>query len=121
MRAPIRTPMSASSTPEFSFEQAMERLEEIVGSMESDRMPLDEMVSSYEEGMKLLQRCRQRIENARYRIESISLKVDGKAELAAFEPGKDEPAAEDKSKTAARRRPAARPETEDVGNEIRLF
>jgi exodeoxyribonuclease VII small subunit len=113
--------MSAASTPELSFEQAMERLEEIVGSMESDRMPLDEMVTSYEEGMKLLQRCRQRIENARQRIESISLKADGRAELAPFEPGKDEPAAEDKSKTAARRRPAARPETEDVGDEIRLF
>jgi hypothetical protein len=84
-------------------------------------MPLDEMVTSYEEGMKLLQRCRQRIENARQRIESISLKADGRAELAPFEPGKDEPAAEDKSKTAARRRPAARPETEDVGDEIRLF
>lgn len=113
--------MSATSTPDLSFEQAMERLEEIVGSMESDRMPLDEMVTAYEEGMKLLQRCRQRIENARYRIESISLKTDGRVELEPFEPGKDEPAAEEKSKTAARRRPAARPETEDADDEIRLF
>ena len=63
------------------------------------------------------------IESARQRIESISLKADGKAELAAFEPGRDEPAApaEDKSRPAVRRRPASRPETEDGGDEIRLF
>lgn len=115
--------MSNAPSPELSFEQAMDRLEEIVGSMESDRMPLDEMVTAYEEGMALLQRCRQRIESARQRIESISLRADGKAELAAFEPGKDEPAApaEDKSRPAVRRRPASRPETEDGGDEIRLF
>lgn len=115
--------MSNAPSPELSFEQAMDRLEEIVGSMESDRMPLDEMVTAYEEGMALLQRCRQRIESARQRIESISLKADGKAELTAFEPGRDEPAApaEDKSRTAVRRRTAPRPETEDDGDEIRLF
>lgn len=115
--------MSNAPSPEISFEQAMDRLEEIVGSMESDRMPLDEMVTAYEEGMMLLQCCRQRIETARQRIESITLKADGKAELAAFEPGRDEPAAaEDKSRTAAvRRRPAPRPESEDGGDEIRLF
>lgn len=114
--------MSSAPSPEISFEQAMDRLEEIVGSMESDRMPLDEMVTAYEEGMVLLQRCRQRIESARQRIESISLRADGKADLAAFEPGKDEPAAaEDKSRTSVRRRPAPRPETEDDGDEIRLF
>ena len=117
--------MSAVPPPDISFEQAMERLEEIVSSMESDRMPLDEMVGSYEEGMTLLQVCRQRIETARQRIELIHLKADGKAELAAFEPGKDD-SAENKprpSAPAARRRPAApsRPESSGGGDEIRLF
>ena len=110
--------------PDISFEQAMDRLEEIVSSMESDRMPLDEMVGSYEEGMSLLHVCRQRIETARQRIELINMKGDGKAELAAFEPGKDD-SAEDKprpSAPAARRRPApARPESSGGSDEIRLF
>jgi exodeoxyribonuclease VII small subunit len=85
------THFSHMSTPqkyETSFEQAMERLEEIVSAMESDRMPLDEMVSSYEEGMKLLQVCRQRIDNARQRIETISLNPEGKAEITPFDAGK---------------------------------
>jgi exodeoxyribonuclease VII small subunit len=119
--------MSAAPPPDISFEQAMERLEEIVGSMESDRMPLDEMVGSYEEGMKLLQVCRQRIEQARQRIEVINIKADGKAETASFDPGKED-FSEDKpraSAPAARRRPAPapapKPEANGEDDEIRLF
>lgn len=114
--------MSAAPNHETSFEQAMERLEEIVSAMESDRMPLDEMVGSYEEGMKLLQVCRQRIENARQRIETISLGADGKAELSAFDPSKAAEPADDKAKAPARRRPApAKAEAEEPSDDIRLF
>lgn len=112
--------MSTAAKHETSFEQAMERLEEIVSAMESDRMPLDEMVGSYEEGMKLLQICRQRIENARQRIETISLGADGKAELTAFDPAKTAEPAE--AKAPARRRPAAaKTDAEETSDDIRLF
>ncbi len=119
--------MSAATPPDISFEQAMERLEEIVSTMESDRMPLDEMVGSYEEGMRLLQVCRQRIEQARQRIEIINIKADGKAETTTFDPSKED-TSEDKpraSAPAARRRPAPAPAPKpDAGgedDEIRLF
>ena len=46
--------MSQSSNPDPSFEEAMERLDEIVESMEGERLDLDEMVGRYEEGVKLL-------------------------------------------------------------------
>ncbi len=123
MRAPIPATMSAANPPETTFEQAMERLDEIVAAMESDRMPLDEMVDSYEEGMKLLQQCRQQIKTTRQRIESISLKADGKAELTNFDPDQVE-AAEDKLRFAAptRRRPTpTKPESSEADDEIRLF
>lgn len=114
--------MSTPTNHETSFEQAMERLEEIVSAMESDRMPLDEMVTSYEEGMTLLQICRQRIEHARQRIETIGLTADGKAELTAFDPAKAAEPAEDKTKTPARRRPApAKTDAEEISDDIRLF
>ncbi len=115
--------MSASKPTDLSFEQAMERLEEIVAAMESERMPLDQMVSAYEEGTRLLQNCRQRIDNARQRIESISLKADSRAELTAFEPGSDEPSEEKmRSSPPPRRRPTpTKPESADGGDEIRLF
>lgn len=101
----------------------MDRLEEIVSAMESDRMPLDEMVTSYEEGMKLLQLCRHRIDAARQRIETISLGAEGKAELVTFDPARvAETPVEEKSKTAPiTRRRSAKPDAEDASDDIRLF
>jgi len=115
--------MNSSTPTETSFEQAMDRLEEIVAAMESDRMPLDEMVTSYEEGMKLLQLCRRRIDTARQRIETISLGADGKAELAAFDPTRAaETSVENTAKPAATtRRRTAKPDAEDASDDIRLF
>jgi exodeoxyribonuclease VII small subunit len=114
------------------FEQAMERLEEIVSSMESDRMPLEDMVSSYEEGMTLIQHCRQRVDQARQRIEAIQLRSDGKAELVEFTSSTAEamaakaapvpPAAEAESKTRRRTVPAAKPAAAAAEeDEIQLF
>jgi exodeoxyribonuclease VII small subunit len=115
--------MTSPTSTETSFEQAMDRLEEIVSAMESDRMPLDEMVTSYEEGMKLLQVCRHRIDAARQRVETISLGSDGKAELAAFDPARAaETSVDEKAKTAATaRRRTAKPDAEDASDDIRLF
>lgn len=119
MRAPKTSPMSAPKHPEITFEQAMERLDEIVSAMESDRMPLDEMVSSYEEGTQLLQLCTQRIDKARQRIEVISLKAGGEAELTPFDPAKAAESPESPTRTPSRRRP---PSTEaGSSDDIRLF
>lgn len=110
---------------EPSFELAMDRLEEIVSQMEGDRMPLDEMVSSYEEGMSLLKVCRQRIDSARRRIEIITADAEGKPALAAFDPASAvalEPA-EEKPRAAApapvRKKKLVEPE--DDSDDIRLF
>ncbi len=112
---PMPTP--PPSTEEPTFEQAMERLDEIVSVMEGDRMPLDEMVACYEEGMRLLKACRQRIDSAKRRVELISAEAEGKTTLTAFEPGAE--AAEEPPKAAATRR-RAKPEAED-SEDIRLF
>jgi exodeoxyribonuclease VII small subunit len=117
--------MSQSSNPDPSFEEAMERLDEIVESMEGERLDLDEMVGRYEEGVKLLTLCRQRIEHARMRVERINTLLDGsgKATLADFEvtaEGNEEGAAPVAGKAGVRRgtKASAAVEGED---EIRLF
>ncbi len=114
--------MSAPENPDISFEQAMERLDEIVSALEGDRMPLGDLISSYEEGMQLLKTCRQHIETARRRVDSITLKADGRAELTPFEAGRED-SQEDKTRGPARRRPtsAAKPDAEAADGEIRLF
>lgn len=64
-------PASPSSAPEPSFEEAMERLEEIVSAWRVSVCRW-EMVQSYAEGAQLLKVCRQRIEVARQRVELIT-------------------------------------------------
>ncbi len=120
--------MSSPSQPnnEPSFEDAMQRLDEIVAGMEDSQLSLEEMISSYEEGVRLLKLCRHRIDGARRRVELISGDLEGgKATLTPFEEGATgEETADHAEKTrpasgANRRRKA--PEAEPDAGEIRLF
>ncbi|MFO1483209.1 MAG: exodeoxyribonuclease VII small subunit [Verrucomicrobiaceae bacterium] len=111
---------SPSQSDDLPFEDAMHRLDEIVAGMEDSQPSLEEMISSYEEGVRLLKLCRQRLDGARRRVELISGDLEGgKAALAPFESAADEAVAEDaeKNRTPSRRRKA----TDAEGGEIRLF
>ena len=57
-----------------SFEESIERLEDLVQKMEEESLPLETLLSSYEEGHELLQNCQALIDNARERIEVIQIK-----------------------------------------------
>ena len=72
--------------PEPSFEGAMDRLEEIVEQMESGKMMLEELIGRYEEGMKLVKVCQERLASAEQRIEIITRNHAGKAVVKNFEP-----------------------------------
>jgi exodeoxyribonuclease VII small subunit len=62
----------ATKKQELRFEEAMENLESIIDRMETERIPLDDLLKEYEEGTKLLKLCRDRIEHARARIDQIN-------------------------------------------------
>ncbi len=75
----------------LKFEDAVERLEEIVRRMEEDQMPLEQLIGDYETGTRLLGVCRSRIDNARSRIEQIGRTLDdGTVALEDFEPGSED-------------------------------
>jgi exodeoxyribonuclease VII small subunit len=57
---------------EPAFESALADLEAIVARMESSDLPLEEMISGYEEGIRLLRHCENRIAAARQRVEKIA-------------------------------------------------
>jgi exodeoxyribonuclease VII small subunit len=78
-----KTPLKLS---EHSFESALERLEHIVGEMEGDRLPLEELLGRYEEGTRLVKVCQDRIGAAEKRIELIAKNASGAAELTDFDP-----------------------------------
>ncbi|MCE2693566.1 MAG: exodeoxyribonuclease VII small subunit [Verrucomicrobiaceae bacterium] len=115
----MSTPIPLTTAP--SFEDAMQRLDEIVACMEDSQPTLEEMISSYEEGVRLLKLCRQRIEGARRRVELISGDLEGgKAALTPFEDvlADDESAdSAEKPRSQLRRRKPA----DAAGEEIRLF
>jgi exodeoxyribonuclease VII small subunit len=71
---------------EHNFETAIARLEEIVEAMESDKMPLEELIVRYEEGVRLVKVCQEKLEAAEKRIEIISQSPGGKPQLSDFEP-----------------------------------
>ena len=72
--------------PDLNFEAAMDRLEEIVEQMESGKMMLEELIVRYEEGMKLVKICQDRLASAEQRIEIITRNSAGKPIVKEFEP-----------------------------------
>src|SRR3954463_6689541 len=79
-----------NAAEEMNFERAMERLETIVDEMESGKMMLEELIVRYEEGMKLVGICQERLATAEKRIEIITRNHAGKAVVKEFEPGATE-------------------------------
>jgi exodeoxyribonuclease VII small subunit len=64
----------------------MDRLEAIVDQMESGKMMLEELIVRYEEGMKLVKTCQERLASAEQRIELITRNHSGKPVVQDFEP-----------------------------------
>jgi exodeoxyribonuclease VII small subunit len=82
----------AKSQPnEMNFETAMERLESIVEEMEEGKLMLDDLITRYEEGMKLVGVCQARLASAEKRIEIITRDHAGKPVLKNFDPAAETP------------------------------
>ncbi len=73
------------SAAENSIEGSLGRLESIVEEIEQTPPPLETLIERYEEGMKLLQICREKLDAAEKRIEIITRNSRGEAALKPFE------------------------------------
>ena len=62
---------------ELSFEAALQRLEEIVRTLEKGEAPLDQSIALYREGERLKRHCEARLKDAQARIDQIALGSDG--------------------------------------------
>jgi exodeoxyribonuclease VII small subunit len=63
---------------EQKFEDALNRLEEIVAGLESGDLNLDDAIKRYEEGMKLAGICARKLEDTRKRIEILVKDASGR-------------------------------------------
>src|SRR5205814_9073923 len=101
---------SKSPSAEMNFESAMDRLEAIVGQMESGKLQLEDLIVRYEEGMKLVKICQERLASAEQKIEIIARDNAGKPVVKDFEPAAD---------AKIENQPAE--VTETTNDEVRLF
>ncbi len=67
--------MSAKKN-EPSFEEALEKLETLVSSMESGDVPLAALVEKFEEGNKLVKLCESRLKQAEMKIEKLRIESE---------------------------------------------
>lgn len=73
----------SSKKKEPSFEEALEKLEALVASMESGDIPLADLVEKFEEGSKLVKTCEERLKHAELKIEKLRQENESVA-LEAF-------------------------------------
>ena len=68
-----------------SFEQQMQRLEEIVSTLEDGDTPLEKSIALFEEGTKLAAACRTHLEEAEGKIEILMRQKNSKMKAEPFE------------------------------------
>ena len=88
----------------------MERLEAIVEQMESGKLPLEDLIVRYEEGMNLVKVCQEQLANAEQKIEIIARNSAGKSVVKEFEPTQEAAATDKRTE-----------EAENTNDEIKLF
>ena len=76
------------SSPD-SIESALSRLETIVNTIEATPPPLETLIERYEEGVRLLKLCQEKLTSAEQRIEMITRNARGEASLKPFEASMD--------------------------------
>jgi exodeoxyribonuclease VII small subunit len=77
----------AKDGAELTFEQALAKLEAIVQSIEQGKVGLQESILQYEDGMKLIQRCRSILTEAEQKIQRLQLSAGGELTAEPFAPG----------------------------------
>src|SRR5437868_7871404 len=99
-----------TAAAELNFEKAMDRLEAVVEQMESGKLPLEDLIVRYEEGMNLVKICQERLTNAEQKIEIIARNSAGKTVVKEFEPTQEMTA-----------QAAVADDSQDANDEIKLF
>ena len=71
--------MNAAAKPieKLSFEDALVELETIVRDLESGKAPLESSIEAYERGIALKKHCEAKLNDAKAKIEKITVGKDG--------------------------------------------
>jgi exodeoxyribonuclease VII small subunit len=61
----------------LSFEEAFERLEAAIEALKDGKMPLDQSLQHYQEGMQLAQYCSELLQKAELSVQQLSVDESG--------------------------------------------
>ncbi len=71
---------NSSATPP-PFEEALQKLEAVVEAMEADDLPLETLLSKYEEGARLVKICQEKLAEAEVKIQQLEKTATGELKL----------------------------------------
>jgi len=63
--------MNGKKADDNNFDKSLERLEEIVQQMESGELSLDDMMTRFEEGSRLVKQCSTKLREVEKKIEKL--------------------------------------------------
>ncbi|MBP8718092.1 MAG: exodeoxyribonuclease VII small subunit [Candidatus Atribacteria bacterium] len=69
---------------DISFEESLKRLEEIVEELEKGELSLDEALKLYEEGMYFSDRCLEKLNESKQKVEKLTREGDKKYHTEPF-------------------------------------
>ena len=69
----------------ISFEEAILKLEDQIKKLESGNLPLDESLVAFEDAIKLIRLCNQKIETAEQKVKILVESKDGSITDAPFD------------------------------------
>ncbi len=85
-------PAAEPGRPAAKFEELLARLEQIVSDMETADLPLEKLLAHYEEGMRLVKACGDRLANAEQKVEVLSRALSSEGGAPGAAPGENKPA-----------------------------
>lgn len=68
-------------TQEVTFEEGIERLEQIVRELEQKEVPLEEALSLFQQGIQMVQQCNRLLDHAEKQMEILLEGPDGELEV----------------------------------------
>jgi exodeoxyribonuclease VII small subunit len=84
MSKTVKTGDSAKSSS-LPFEEALQKLEAIVETMEAGDLPLETLIARYEEGTRLAKICQEKLAEAGLKIQQLEKNAAGEMKLKPVE------------------------------------
>lgn len=73
------------SKKSMTFEESMERLDQIVRALETGDASLEDSIKLFEEGTKLAAKCKELLDTAELKVTKLTAGPDGQPMTEAFE------------------------------------